>query len=141
MITSILEDIRNTGKGIVAVFDAIYAKTSAIEHELKQPHSTNNEVKIDEFVGILSKRGWMGVPLVVGSGGNLLSGTHRFLALKRMGYADKDVPTISIKELCRMYNIDIGKIQNWGPIKRGSRSFDEIRRLLPEKVIRKYGLK
>jgi hypothetical protein len=109
-------------------------------NSLKPPHDTDDFGKIETFVKILSSKGWMGAPWIVGSRGYLLNGTHRFNAMKKLGWKDEEIPTISIKDLCRMSGLDVGSLTNKGPIRKGFPAFDEIKSKLLPGIVKKYKL-
>lgn len=126
---------------ILNVLYSINGKLTAESSILKSPHSTDNEGKINRFIRIISKHGWKGVGLVAGSNGTLLTGTHRYHAVKQMGWEDKGYTcVVNIKSLCELHGVDIRGLNNKGPILRGKLSLDETRSKLHRQVVKKYGL-
>jgi hypothetical protein len=133
MLTTIV-DILSTLKSISNKFESKNFK-------LKPAHAVSNEDKVSKFANSIYKKGWHGPELIVGSRGHLLTGMHRYTAVKSLGWPDSRIPTITLLDMCVKCNINLNSLVNkTGSIKRSSPLFEEIKALLPPQVVKRFGL-
>jgi hypothetical protein len=120
---------------------------------LTTPHEYHDEAHLAEIVESIRANGWQGAPLVT-FGKQLLSGTHRYLACKRLGIKESAIPTVTIaavfaeagldfRAVCEEMGVKPQGIRSQFPSDRAQTLADYITYVQPElpaAIVAKYGL-
>lgn len=105
-------------------------------------HRVEDQNKVTMLMKDIREHGWNGAPLVIWEVyGQLITGVHRYAAVKGLGWDDSEVPTIGIDEVFEEADLDFDVVleENGNP----SVDDDDFLRVLNELplVIRsKYGI-
>ncbi|MDE2620825.1 MAG: hypothetical protein KGL54_11750, partial [Sphingomonadales bacterium] len=115
---------------------------------LRPLHEASDHALVRRLARDIAAHGWEGAPLVA-DGAQLLTGSHRYAAVKRLGWGDEQIPVTRLEDVLREAGVSL-----WGGLES---TLEELRdsgehpsRLaavaaivngdVPGKVRRKYGL-
>ena len=105
-------------------------------------HKVTDHEKVEQLKKSIEQQGWQGAPLVKWDVyGDLLTGTHRYAAVKDLGWEDNDIPAIDIEDVFTEANMDFDGILNeYGNPYLTDPLFDCVLQSLPEDIRQKYGI-
>lgn len=68
-------------------------------------HEVTDTGKVDALVSAIERNGWQGAPMVA-DGEQLITGVHRYAAMRRLGYADSDMAIVDVRDLFAAGGLD-----------------------------------
>lgn len=73
-------------------------------------HHETDQHRLEELTASIKANGWQGAPLVTLGPYQLLTGTHRYLAARRLNIADDDLPKIDIDDVFDEDGLDFSEL-------------------------------
>jgi hypothetical protein len=103
-------------------------------------HEVEDWGKVGELMESIKQNGWQGAPLVAW-GDQLITGTHRYAAWRKLGYCDYDLPTIDLSEVFAEAGFDIDELhEKYGYPTVDDPEFVDFILELPAEIREKYGI-
>lgn len=104
-------------------------------------HPVRDEQKVEQLAISIKEKGWEGAPLVVWRDlDQLLTGTHRYAAVRSLGWSDEQIPIIDITEVFAEAGLNFEQAhKSQGYPYHMERKFLNLLSMLPQPIRRKYG--
>ena len=110
-------------------------------------HEVRDEQHKERLKKSIKENGWEGAPLVVMNEEQLITGSHRYYAVKDLeeegDFMEQDIPTIEIEEVFEEADLDFEEIMeenDYPDINFEFGLFVEAIRQLPNNIKEKYGI-
>lgn len=103
-------------------------------------HPVQDEEKLQSLIKTIEQDGWIGAPLVH-DGNILITGVHRYAAVKELGWIDYEIPTIEITEVFDEAGLDYDELwQQEGEPTVDEPAYVYLLEALPTEISDKYGI-
>lgn len=104
-------------------------------------HEVRDEAKVAALAAAIERDGWQGSPLVVVDDINLITGCHRYAAVRSLGWEDAEIPTVELAEVFDGAGLDLETVM----ADEGCESIDDaafvyVVNALPAEVRESYGI-
>lgn len=106
-------------------------------------HAVTDETKVKGIIASIEANGWVGVPLVFVGDGELITGAHRFEAMRRLGL-EGEIPVIELAEIFAEAGLDLDEIAAEYDNPNVDESYDDFQYMvnheLPYEILNRYGI-